>query len=185
MGNNKPKYNHAGQPTVMTPLILAKLDQAFAIGCTDVEACAYAEIAEATLYSYQSKNPEYAEHKAQLKEKPILKAKNNVIAAMNEHKTPLVIKGVLITHKDGSPILLEDPDDRDIRIKTSQWYLERKKKDEFSARSELTGKDGKDLIDPNEPKTLETLLKTAATLFERPTDDTTGDPTPPKKNKTP
>lgn len=36
---------------------------------------------------------------------------------------------------------LDDP-------KNAQWYLERKKKDEFSTRSELTGKDGKDLT-PN------------------------------------
>jgi len=33
---------------------------------------------------------------------------------------------------------LEDP-------KNAQWFLERKKKDEFSLRSEVTGKDGKDL----------------------------------------
>jgi len=29
--------------------------------------------------------------------------------------------------------------------KNAQWYLERKKKDEFSPRSEVTGKDGKEL----------------------------------------
>lgn len=31
-------------------------------------------------------------------------------------------------------------------LKTAQWYLERKAKDEFSNRTELTGRDGKDLI---------------------------------------
>lgn len=31
-------------------------------------------------------------------------------------------------------------------LKTAQWYLERKAKDEFSSRNELTGKDGTDLI---------------------------------------
>jgi hypothetical protein len=40
---------------------------------------------------------------------------------------------------------LDDP-------KHAQWYLERKKKDEFSLRSELTGKDGKDLFISEERK---------------------------------
>lgn len=31
-------------------------------------------------------------------------------------------------------------------VKTAQWYLDRKAKDEFSSRTELTGKDGEDLI---------------------------------------
>ena len=34
------------------------------------------------------------------------------------------------------------------QIETAKWYLERKAKDEFSTRAELTGKDGKDLPQP-------------------------------------
>lgn len=33
-------------------------------------------------------------------------------------------------------------------VREAQWYLERKKKDEFSLRQEMTGKDGKELPTP-------------------------------------
>lgn len=106
-----------GRPTVMTPDVLHKLEEAFAIGCSDSEACSYADIAMSTLYSYQEKNPSFSERKEQLKEKPILKAKNTIVKALNEPEH-------------------------------AKWYLERKKKNEFAQRSELTGKDGKDLPTP-------------------------------------
>lgn len=103
-----------GRPTIMTPNTLNHLRQAFAIGCTDEEACAYAKIACSTLYKYQNEHPEFIEEKEQLKQEPILKAKNTIVQN------------------------LDDP-------KNAQWYLERKKKDEFSTRSELTGGDGESI----------------------------------------
>lgn len=103
------------RPTVMTPEVIAKLEEAFAWGCSDKEACLWAEIAPATLYKYQEEHPEFSERKDALKESPILLARQSVL------------KGV-----KASP---------ELALK----YLERKKKDEFSLRSELTGADGKDL----------------------------------------
>lgn len=108
----------AGRPTIMTPEVIAKLEEAFAWGCTDPEACLWADIAPATLYNYQEKKPEFLERKNQLKEKPVLLARKTVVDQMQ---------------KDG---------------KLAMDYLARKKKDEFSVRSELTGKDGKDLPTP-------------------------------------
>lgn len=105
----------AGRPTVMTAKILERLRQAFAIGCTDEEACAFADIAPRTFYDYQKANPEFLQEKEALKQKPILKAKKTIEQS------------------------LDDP-------KNAQWYLERKKKDEFSTRNELTGKNGEDLL---------------------------------------
>ena len=104
-----------GRPTVMTPETLRKLEEAFALGCTDLEACTYADISKSTLYDYQQEHPEFVERKELLKENPILLARKSVVEA-----------------------LANDPD-------LSLRYLERKKKDEFSPRSELTGKDGKEL----------------------------------------
>jgi len=42
--------NKGGRPTKMTPEVIAKLEYAFAISCTDQQACIYAEISVDTLY---------------------------------------------------------------------------------------------------------------------------------------
>lgn len=73
-----------GRPTVMTPEVLHKLEEAFAIGCSDTEACSYADISPRTLYKYQEDEPEFIQRKEQLKEKPILKAKNTIVKALSE-----------------------------------------------------------------------------------------------------
>lgn len=104
-----------GRPEVFDDKILTELKIAFSIGCTDEEACAFANVPTSTFYDYQKRHPEFSEEKERLKQNPILKAKKTIEAT------------------------LDDP-------KNAQWYLERKKKDEFSTRSELTGKDGKDLV---------------------------------------
>lgn len=95
------------RPTVVTPETLEKLRTGFLKGYDDEEACLYADIAPSTLYEYQKKNPEFSEQKAQWKKNPILKAKEVVYDA--------------IERKDKE---------------TAKWYLERKKKEEFSTRSE-------------------------------------------------
>lgn len=74
------------RPTIMTPDILERLRQAFAIGCTDEEACAYAKIGKTTLYNYQQDNPEFVEEKEELKKEPILKAKHTVVKSLDEAK---------------------------------------------------------------------------------------------------
>lgn len=72
-------YAKIGRPTVMTAETLNKLEQAFAIGCTDEEACVFADISRQTMYAYISENPEFSDKKEALKKKPILKAKNTVV----------------------------------------------------------------------------------------------------------
>lgn len=104
-----------GRPTIMTPELVQKLEYAFALGCSDEEACFYADIAKQTLYSYQEKNPEFADRKAALKTRPIFLARETLI------------KGIQ-----------RDPD---LALK----MLERKNKAEFSLRSEHTGADGEKL----------------------------------------
>lgn len=96
-----------GRPTAMTESILGKLEEVFAIGGTDSEACFYADISPDTLYSYQLKNPEFTERKEALKNKPILLARQEVV------------KGI-----KGNPNF-------------ALSYLERKLKGEFSTRQEV------------------------------------------------
>ena len=105
----------AGQPTVMTEEVLRLLREAFEWGCTDREACLHAQIAQSTLYAYQLVNPEYVEWKEAWKDNPTLVARKCVATSLSS--------------------------DKELSLK----YLERKKKDEFSPRSEHTGADGKDM----------------------------------------
>jgi hypothetical protein len=106
-----------GRPTTMTKDTLAKLEYAFSIGCSDSEACLHANINKSTLYRFQNENPEFKDRKDLLKEKLVLVARTNIAYKLNEKDTA-----------------------------TSIWYLERKKKAEFSTRLEATGADGKDLL---------------------------------------
>lgn len=108
----------AGRPTKMTEETMAKLREAFSAGSTDKEACAHAGISESTLYDYQVSNPDFLDEKEALKEMPAIAAR------------------MLVSRKVKTD------------VNTATWYLERKKKEEFSTRNELTGKDGKDLPAP-------------------------------------
>ena len=97
----------AGRHTVMTQDVVNKLEQAFSMGCSDLEACLHAGISKQTLYDYQAKNPKFVDRKEQLKEKLVLKARTVIAEALNK--------------KDEN---------------TAKWYLERKRKDEFSQKIE-------------------------------------------------
>lgn len=78
------KKNKKGAPTVMTEDVLQKLELAFAIDCSDEEACAYADIAESTLYNYQKENPYFLERKHRLKHRPVLKARQTVVKSLDD-----------------------------------------------------------------------------------------------------
>lgn len=97
----------AGRPTVMTQDTVNKLEQAFSMGCSDLEACLFADISRQTLYDYQERHPEFIDRKALLKQKMIFKARSVIAEALNK--------------KDEN---------------TAKWLLERKVKDEFSTKVE-------------------------------------------------
>lgn len=96
----------------MTQSVVQKLETAFEWGATDVEASIYAGISKQTLYNYIQENPEFLDRKEALKTKPILLARKSLIEGVQT--------------------------DPDLALK----FLERKRKDEFSLRKEVTGKDG-------------------------------------------
>lgn len=113
---NPEDYQKVGRPSVMTSAVVGKLEQAFSLGCSDVEACLFAGISKQALYDYQAKFPEFADRKSMLKEKLVLKARSVIAHALQN----------------------EDED-------TAKWYLERKVKKEFSTRQEVTGEDGESI----------------------------------------
>lgn len=103
-----------GRPTVMTPEVIEKLENAFALGHTDDEACLIVDIDPASLYRYCEDNPNFATKKERLKQTPTIKARRNIIERLNS--------------KD---------------VETSKWYLARKNKGEFSERTDITSMDEK------------------------------------------
>lgn len=105
-----------GRPTKMTDVVIGKLEEAFALDATVGEACFFAGIHPDTYYEYLKANPEFTDRVKALRETPILAARRKVISGIKED------------------------------TKNAQWYLERKRKDEFSPRTELADPDGKGLF---------------------------------------
>lgn len=54
-------------------------------------------------------------------------------------------------------------DEKDNRKEMTKWWAERKMKDDFSTRTEQTGKDGESLFDPEQKKKMDSLLDEAFT----------------------
>ncbi len=107
-----------GRPTVMTPEVLQKLDDAFMAEASDEAACFIAGISPGTLYKYQRENPEYINRKERLKDDVRLRARMSVARAIRTEERP----------------------------DTAKWYLERKDR-AFKAKSDVTTND-KDLPTP-------------------------------------
>ena len=116
MTKKKPKSEHKpnGRPTIMTDSTLAKLKEGFAQGFSVRNACIWADISQDTYFDYCKKHPSFSDQCKTLQQKPL-------------------IKSILVINK-----ALNEGD-----VSTAKWYAERKGKDEFSLRNELTGEDGK------------------------------------------
>lgn len=76
--------NKVGRPTVITKKVLEKLQEAFLMGCTDVEATIYADISTANLYYYQKTHPEYIEDKKTWKLNPLLRARVAIYNSLDD-----------------------------------------------------------------------------------------------------
>ena len=79
----KFQKNGGGRPSVMDPIILQKLEDAFSNAFTDEMACLYAGISKSTLYNYCTQNPEFMERKELLKKRPDLAAQRQLVADCN------------------------------------------------------------------------------------------------------
>ena len=99
-------------------------------GLSDREACIYADIAVSTLYDYCKKHKEFSERKELLKDNIKMKSKLNVAHGI----------------KKGD-------------INLSLWYLERKCKDEFSPKQEITHSGTMDINNPMANLTIDELRK--------------------------
>lgn len=90
------------RPTVMTEVVLQKLEYAFSIGCTDREACCHAGISKGTLYNYCKENEEFLDQKETLKEAPYVKARQVLLKALDGSDINTAHK--MIDRKEGSKV---------------------------------------------------------------------------------
>jgi 23S rRNA A1618 N6-methylase RlmF len=95
----------AGRPTKMTEVTLQKLEQAFAWGCSDIEACVFAGINKSTLYDYCTKNPGFTDRKETLKTTPTMKAKMVIYKAIEDGD--LATANKVIDRKEGAKVKAE------------------------------------------------------------------------------
>lgn len=110
-----PKKHPGGRPTVMTPDVLRKLEEAASIDCSIDEMCFFSGISVPSLYDYWKKHPEHKERIEALRNSPVILARRTAVAKISESYTNAID------------------------------YLKRKRKNEFSERFEQTGADGKPL----------------------------------------
>lgn len=106
---NEAKKNKkkAGRPPIVTQDIVRKLEDAFCYDATVEEACLYAGISRQTYYEFLKKYPAFADRIDELRQAPFLVIRKKVVSTA-EH-------------------------DADMGLK----FLERKKKQEFSTRTEV------------------------------------------------
>ena len=89
----------------MTDVTVQLLKDAFSWGCTDSEACCYAEISTSTLYNYCNAVPSFLELKNQLKDMPMMKARRVVNGALDGGDINTAHK--VIDRKEGSKVKTE------------------------------------------------------------------------------
>ena len=105
MSSKKAKKSKGGRPTVLTDAVVGKLEIGFAKGLNKTECCKFAGISRDTLYAYIEKHPEFSDRIEVLQSHPSMKAKINIADRIEKGDVEL-----------------------------SQWYLERKNRDEFSLK---------------------------------------------------
>lgn len=98
-----------GRPTVFGQDTVHKLEQAFAIGCTVEEACFVSGVSRSAYYKRLEDDVHFMDKMKRAKLFMVIQARHTVCKAIQAGD-----------------------------ISTSLWYLERKRKDEFSLKSETT-----------------------------------------------
>lgn len=91
----------AGRPTKMTDDTVRKLEEAFTMGCTDVEACLFAGITKPTLYDYCAANPGFSDRKEALKTMPAVKARNLLFRALESGEADMKTAQWMVEKYDG------------------------------------------------------------------------------------
>lgn len=78
------KKSKAGRPSEMSPEKVKKLEEVFALDGTVEEACFYAGITKTTYYNWLEKNPALVDRFEDLRQTPVLKARQTVVKSLND-----------------------------------------------------------------------------------------------------
>ena len=100
--------------TKKTPEVIAKFEQAFAIGATIQEACDYADVNPVSYYRWVKKYPELSKKFERLRHRLPLKAKENIARSIHGE----IVKG---------------------DISLSKWLVERKQPDDYAETLRIKG----------------------------------------------
>ena len=120
--------NKVGRKTKMTEERLKNLEECFRLGMPKIKACASVGIDRDTLLNYERKNPNFTAQIEFWQKAPYRKGLESLISSF----TTKVIKN----KKGGIERIIP------ANYENIKFYLKSKHKDEFSERTELTGKDG-------------------------------------------
>lgn len=104
-----------GRPTLRTPAMLKKIEEAASLGCSVEEIACFSGVHKDTIYDWMKIDKDFSDRIHELRQIPFIDARRTIAKAIKE-----------------SP-------------QWSFEYMKRKKKDEFSERHEQTGKDGEAL----------------------------------------
>jgi len=63
---------------------IKKIEEAFAIDASVLEACYYADISSQTYYNWVNENPELKEKFDRLRERPVLKARQTIVKGLDD-----------------------------------------------------------------------------------------------------
>lgn len=121
-----------GKPTVVTTDVVALLISAFQDGLNVTQACWQAGIGRDAYYDRYNVDPEFADKMDRAREFPSMNSRKGIVKAI----------------KNGD-------------VHSMKWWLERRSKDEFSTRQEVTGRGGRPF---NEPLSPEEKAKVDSTL---------------------
>jgi len=124
------EVNKGWRPTVKSPETLKKLEEAFALDCTIEEACFYADITPKTYYNWIADDEVLLHRLVALRNRPVLTARKTVVDKIWE--------------------------DAELALK----YLERKRKGEFSLKTETENANTN--VDVSNDLTSEQKLKIAS-----------------------
>ena len=111
-----------GKPEAM---VLAKLEEVWAIGGSDAEAAFFADISASSLCRYLERHPKVSQRKEALKNRPILLARKAVTGAFDGHVTDTVE----ITDKKGRKKTVETR--APVNPAIAMDFLKKRKADEF------------------------------------------------------
>lgn len=73
-----------GRPTKMTPEVVTKLEEVFALDGTVEEACFYAGISRNAYYEWVKAKPELNDRFEELRQRPFLKARQTIVKNLDQ-----------------------------------------------------------------------------------------------------